>query len=70
MDVEDEMRQGLFVVGKRQVNIGTDKLTLLSLIMALQLPGQQVLLSISPVYCSAFTEIENSNDGFLKFEHM
>ena len=34
------------------------KLTLLSLIMVLQLPGQPVLLSISPVYCSAFTEIE------------
>jgi ferrous iron transport protein B len=46
------------------------KLTLLSLIMALQLPGQPVLLYISPVYCLAFTEIENSNDDSLNFEHM
>ena len=58
------------MAGIPAVNRYTDKLTLLSLIMALQLAGQQVLLSISPVYCSAFTEIENSNDDSLNFEHM
>jgi len=56
------------VVGKRTVKRCTDKLAQPD--YGLAVAWATSLLTISPVYCSAFTEIENSNDGFLKFEHM